>query len=126
MFLRGIDLAGDHLMMCIPGALGLLAVLLTVCLYWIRNYTVRIYNWNGKRYCYLGRAGLRRENGGYCVRIGERIADLSYTTLYQICPSRSFVRRNRYRNMMFCAGEERCMLHIDGRMRKSVYYRRTA
>lgn len=126
MFFGGIDFTGDYLMMiCILGVLVLLAILLAAGLYGIRNCTVRIYNWNGKRYCYLGRAGLHRENGGYRVCIGERIADLSYTTLYQICPSRSFVRRNRYRNMMLCAGEERCMLHIDGCMRKSVYYRRT-
>lgn len=126
MFIRGISLAGNNqAIICVISVLAILALLLAAGLYRIRNYTVRIYNWNGKRFCYLGRAGLRREQGGYCVHIGERLADLSYTTLYQICPSGSFVRRNRYRNMLLCAGEEQCMLHIDRCMRKSLYYRKT-
>ncbi len=106
--------------------MAILMALLTAGLYVVRNHTVRIYNWNGKRYCYLGRARLCRNSDGYCVRIGERLADLSYTTLYQICPSGRFVRRNRYGNMMLCAGEERCMLHVDRCMRQSVYYRENA
>ena len=104
--------------------LSLLALLLLAGWYGIQNHTVRIYNWNGRQYCYLGRAGLYREDGGYSVKMKERMADLSYTTLYQICPARGFVRRNRYRNLMLCAGDERCMLHVDSCMRKSIYYRR--
>lgn len=101
----------------------ILSVLLLIVLYGIRCRTVRIYNWNGKRYCYLGRAGLHRSGGGYLVRMGERMADLSYTTLYQICPSKGFVRRNRYKDMVFTAGKARCLLHVDRCMRESVYYR---
>ena len=111
-------------MACGVAGLFLLAMLLLGGLYGIQNHTVRIYNWNGRRYCYLGRTGLHRERDGYCVHIGERMADLSYTTLYQVCPSRRFVRRNRYRSVILCAGDERCMLHVDGCMRKSIYYRR--
>ena len=103
--------------------LVLLVVVLLAVRYGIQNFTVRIYNWNGRRYCYLGRTGLHREGDGYSVRLGERMADLSFTTLYQICPSKAFVRRNRYRNLVFCAGIERCMLHVDGCMRQSVYFR---
>lgn len=103
--------------------LTFMSVVLLAVLYGIRYHTVRIYNWNGKRYCYLGRAALRRNGGGYFVHMKERMADLSYTTLYQICPSKGFVRRNRYKDVALSAGEARCLLHVDGCMRKSVYYR---
>ena len=101
----------------------ILSVLLLAALYGIRCRTVRIYNWNGKRYCYLGRAALHRNGGGYLVHIKERMADVSYTTLYQVCPSKGFVRRNRYKDMVVCAGKAQCLLHVDGCMRQSVYYR---
>lgn len=104
-------------------ALVVLTVSLLIALSGIRNHTARIYNWNGSRYCYLGRTRLLRIGGGYQVCIGERMADLSYTTLYQICPSKRFVRRNRYRDMALCAGNAQCLLHVDDCMRQSIYYR---
>lgn len=103
--------------------LGLLAVLLAAGLYGIQRSTVRIYNWNGRRFCYLGRAGLYRKQDGYYVQMRERLVDLSYTTLYQICPSKQFVRRNRYRNLTFIAGDEKCLLPVEECMRQSVYFR---
>lgn len=119
-FFRGENLP----LLLAPAGLFALAAVLLLGWYGMRNHTARIYNWNGKRYRYLGRARLYRDRGGYRVQIGERMADLSDTTLYQICPSRRFVRRNRYRDLVLCAGDERCALHIDGCMRKSVYYRK--
>ena len=104
--------------------LTIVSVLLLAALYGIRYGTVRIYNWNGKRYCYLGRAGLSRRGGGYMVRIKERMADLSYTTLYQVCPSKSFVRKNKYRDIVLLAGKAQCLLYVERCMRQSVYYRR--
>lgn len=106
-------------------AIGLTVVslLLLAVLYGIRYGTVRIYNWNGKRYCYLGRAGLRKRGGGYVVQIKERMADLSYTTLYQVCPFKRFVRKNKYRDMVLIAGKAQCLLHVESCMRQSVYYR---
>ena len=101
----------------------LLLVFLAVAMYGIRFCTVRIYNWNGDRYCYLGRAGIRHNGGGYQVRLKESMADLSYTTLYQICPSRSFVRKNKYSDMMLCGGHARCLLKVDECMQQSIYYR---
>ena len=103
--------------------LVVLTVFLIIVLYIVRFRTVRIYNWNGSRYCYLGRAVLHRNGGGYQVYIGERMADLSYTTLYRICPSRRFVCRNRYRDLMLCAGDAGCMLHVEECMRQSIYYK---
>ena len=113
----------DTVLVCATIALAVLALSLLTALSGIRNRTARIYNWNGKRYCYLGRARLRRSDGGYQVCIGERMADLSYTTLYQICPSKRFVRRNRYRDMALRAGNTQCLLHVDDCMRQSIYYR---
>ena len=104
--------------------LTVLSLFLILALHIVRYRTVRIYNWNGVRYCYLGRAGLRHNGGGYQVRIGERMADFSYTTLYQVCPSKDFVRRNRYSDMMLCAGQTKNLLHVDECMRQSIYYKR--
>ena len=109
---------------CVLPGLCILAVLLSAAAYEIHYRTVRIYNWNGRRYCYLGRAGLRTGGDGYLVCLGERMADLSYTTLYQLCPAKRFVNRNRYKDMILCAGREQRVLHVDDCMRQSVYYRR--
>ena len=102
--------------------LTFLSVLLMAALYGVLYRTVRIYNWNGERYCYLGRALLHRNGGGYQVYIGERMADLSYTTLYTICPSKRFVRRNKYEDMILCAGNASGLLHVEECMRQSIYY----
>lgn len=124
MQLAGISMTGENMIMIWAMAgLVILAVLLLAGWYGVQNHTVRVYNWDGRRYCYLGRTGVYRKDDGYFVHIKERMADLSYTTLYQICPARRFVRKNRYRNLMLIAGEERCMLHVDGCMRQSIYYR---
>lgn len=104
-------------------SLCILAALCAAALYIVRVRTVRIYNWNGRRYCYLGRVGVRRTGGGYQVQIGERMADLSYTTLYRICPSKYFVRKNKYADMVLCAGREKCLLNVDECMCRSIYYR---
>ena len=101
----------------------LLSAFLVVMLYGIKFRTVRIYNWNGTGFGYLGRAGIRHNGGGYQVRLKERMADQSYTTLYQICPSKRFVRKNKYADIMLCAGNARCLLHVDECMRQSIYYR---
>ncbi len=104
-------------------ALLILAVLPGIWLCFVRGCTVRVYNWNGSRYCYLGRALIRRNGGGYLVCLRERMADLSCTTLYRLCPSRHFVRKNRYADLEFRAGRTRSLLHVDGRMEQSAYYR---
>ena len=103
--------------------LVVLFMLLATVLYGIRFRTARIYNWNGRSYCYLGRAILNRDGGGYRIQIGERLADLSYTTLYRICLSGPFIRKNKYADMMLCAGHSRCLLHVEECMMQSIYYK---
>lgn len=88
-------------------------VLLSVMLYTGLYGMARIYNWNGKRYCYLGYVPIRRENGGFAVRIGEHMVDLSRTTAYRICPSRVFCKRNRYRELFVYADRSRSYLVVD-------------
>lgn len=125
-FIKLIGLEGigtDFYYMWAVCGLAVLGIGLCGFVYTVRYMSARIYNWNGKRYCYLGRARLRRSGGGYLVCIGERMADLSYTTWYQICLSKPFIRRNRYKDMMLCAGRSRCLLHVDECMRQSIYYR---
>lgn len=103
--------------------LGVLVGCLAAAWFIIGRRAVRIYNWNGRKYCYLGRAALRASGGGYLVRIGERMADLSDTTLYQICPSKGFIRRNRYEELLLCAGKAQCTLPVEECMRQSIYYK---
>lgn len=105
-------------------ALAALCMALLVLRRYLRLRTVRIYNWNGRRYCYLGRGRVRRDGGGYRVRLTERLADLSYTTLYRICPSREFVRRHLYADLAVLAGAEQRLLAVEPHMQLSVYYRR--
>ena len=50
----------------------------------------RVYNWNGRRYCYLGYVPIRRKNGDFVIRIGEHMVDLSRTTAYRICVGKVF------------------------------------
>lgn len=116
-------LLSDYNITCVIICLVMSAAFCAAALYGMRFRTVRVYNWNGSRYCYLGRAGVRRYGSGYQVRIRERMADLSYTTLYRICPSKYFVRKNRYTDMMLCAGQEKCLLHVDECMLRSIYYK---
>lgn len=74
----------------------------------------RVYNWNGRRYCYLGSVPVRRENGKLVVRIGEHLVDLSRTTDYRICVSKAFDRKNKYREMLVYADGSRNYLVVDG------------
>lgn len=86
-------------------------IVLTGIMLHIRLYGMaRIYNWNGKRYAYLGNAAIRKERGEFAIRIGERMVDLSHTTLYRVCPSHAFCMKNRYRDIFIYA--DRCRGHM--------------
>ena len=94
--------------------LFLIVIALITLMLYIRIYcTARIYNWNGKRYCYLGNATLHKEGKDFAIMLGERMVDLSHTTLYRICPSRAFCLKNRYRDMFIYADKDRRHLVVD-------------
>ena len=48
-FFAGGSSADFPALLCVAGGLLILAVMLLTALYVLRNHTVRIYNWNGKR-----------------------------------------------------------------------------
>ena len=99
------------LLLCALFCIAFLLVLL-----WIRMGVyrmARIYNWNGKRYCYLGMTPIRKEGSGFAVYLGENIVDLAYTTAYHICPGKAFCRKNRYREFYVYAEQDRSYLIVD-------------
>lgn len=91
----------------------LLILLVAAMLHTVRYGMARIYNWDGERYCYLGYAPIRREGGGFSLRISERMVDLSRTTRYRICPGRAFCRKNRYRDIYVYADGSRNYLVVE-------------
>ena len=93
--------------------LALLFVLAVTLLYAGVYRMARVYNWNGRRDCYLGCVPVRRENGKLVVRIGEHMVDLSRTTDYRIRVSRAFGRKNRYRELLVYADGSRNYLVVD-------------
>ena len=105
------------------GILGILAGMLLLALYQLRFCRLRIYNWDGKRYRFVGRAGIKRVRGAFEVTMPERAADLSWTTDYRLVPGRSFVRQNRYRDMTVHAGKSTVWVPVEESMQAEIYYR---
>lgn len=105
------------------GGLVILAVILLVILHFMRYHTLKLYNWDGKRYCFLGRLLLRKRNDIYVVKIREQIWDISYTTRYLLVPSRQFVQANRNSSLLLQAGQAKEWLSVDAGMRQDIYYR---
>ena len=99
----------------------LLIMLVSVMLYTICYGMARIYNWNGSRYCYLGYVPIKREGNGFSVRIGERMVELSRTTVYRICLGRAFCRKSRYRDLYVYADGSRNYLVVEnGAMKTEI------
>lgn len=115
LVIEGEDkLMEDTLLRFIVAGLFLIVMMLVALMLHIRVYGMaRIYNWNGKRYCYLGNAALRRAGKDFELRLSGYMVDLSHTTLYRICPSRTFCKKNRYRDMFVYADKDRRHLVID-------------
>ncbi|MBD5444546.1 MAG: hypothetical protein HDR29_03230 [Lachnospiraceae bacterium] len=110
----------EEMLRAVMASMFMIVMALTALMLYIRIYCMaRIYNWNGKRFCYLGRAPLRKEGEDFAIRIGERMVDLSYTTLYRVCPCRSFCMRNRYRDVFVYADGGRQHLVVDNEPMKA-------
>ncbi|MCD7726251.1 MAG: hypothetical protein LUI12_12005 [Clostridiales bacterium] len=103
--------------------LFLLGGLLLGGLGYIRRRTLRVYNWDGRRYRFLGRLRIQKKNDAYVIKITERIWDLSYTTRYWLAPSEQFVRRHRNADLLLKAGRETAWLSVEYGMRQDIFWR---
>lgn len=106
--------------------LCLLAATLFAVQHFMRYHTVRIYNWDGQRYRFLGRECVYKINDMYVINMRERLGDLSYTTRYRLLASPEFVRRRRFAGLFLRAGASEAWLPIEERMVQDIYYRNVA
>lgn len=83
---------------------------------------VKIYNWDGEKYRFLGRVRLRKINDTYVVSMGERMGDMSFTTRYLLSASAKFVKRHRYENLLVRAGRNEVWLPVEERMQAEVLF----
>ncbi len=99
--------------MTAAGLLLLVVIMMCLFIYGIVYKAARIYNWNGRRYCYMGSAAIHKKGGGFALYLSERMTDLSFTTLYRICPTRAFCMKNRYKDMFVYVGKDRGYLVVN-------------
>lgn len=114
--------AADGYLLWAVAVLFLLLVVLAAGWYDLARHTVRIYNWDGKKYRFLGRERLCRTSDTYVVKMRERMGDMSFTTRYLLFASAGFVKRHRYENLLLRAGVAKVWLPIEERMRVEVLY----
>ncbi len=114
--------AADGCLLWAAAALFLMLAVLAAAWRDLAHHTVRIYNWDGKRYRFLGRERLRRINDTHVVNMRERMGDMSFTTRYMLSASAKFVRQHRYENLLLRAGGVEVWLPIEERMRADVLY----
>lgn len=112
----------DGCLLTVVAALFLLLLVLASLRHDLMRHKVRIYNWDGKRYRFLGRVRLRKTNDRYVVNMHERMGEISHTTRYLVLVSPKFVRRHRYENLLLRAGTAQVWLPIEERMRADVLY----
>lgn len=115
-------LFADSSLLWTAAALFLLLLVLAAGWQKLAHHTIRIYNWDGKKYRLLGRERLRRLNGAYVVAMRERKGDLSYTTRYLLYASAGFVKRHRYENLLLRAGAAEVWLPIEERMQAEILF----
>ena len=90
----------------------MIMILLAVMIHTAFYRMARIYNWNGKRYCYLGMPD-SKDGKNFAIHIREKMVDLSHTTRYEIGLSKNFYKKNRYKDMFVYADGARNYLIID-------------
>lgn len=83
---------------------------------------VKIYNWDGENYRFLGRERLRKLNDMYVVNMRERMGDMSFTTRYLLYASARFVKKHRYENLLFRAGKSEVWLPVEERMQTEALF----
>ena len=110
---------------CLLWAAAVLFLLLTVLAamrHDLMQHKVRIYNWDGKRYRFLGRSRLQKINDRYVVTMQERMGEMSFTTRYLLLASAGFVKKHRYESLLFRAGRNEVWLPVEERMRAEAWY----
>lgn len=112
----------DDSMLSAVAVLFFLLLVLTVLGWDQACHTLRIYNWDGRRYRFLGRERMRKRNDTYVVSMHERVGETSRTTLYLLLASDRLVRKSRYENLLFRAGKAEVWLPIEKRMRAEVLF----
>ena len=112
----------DACLLTVVAALLLLLTILAALWRDLMYHKVRIYNWDGKRYRFLGRESLRKVNDRYVINMRERMGDMSFTTRYLLIDSAKFVKKHRYENLQFCAGRNEAWLPVEERMRVETLY----
>lgn len=112
----------DGCLLWAAAALILLLAVLAAVWHDITWHTVRVYNWDGKRYRFLGRERLRKANDAHVVTMREQMGDMSFTTRYLLVASAKFVKRYRYENLLLRAGAAKVWLPIEKRMQADVLY----
>lgn len=83
---------------------------------------VRIYNWDGRKYRFLGRERLRKIDDTCVINMRERLGDRSFTTRYLLYVSEKVVKKHRYENLLFRAGKNEAWLSVEERMQAEVLY----
>jgi hypothetical protein len=114
-------------------ALLVLAGLLVCGLRELRYRTVRVYNWDGRKYRFLGYLRLQKAkraqldlntgNDTYVINMTERMWDLSYTTRYLLLPSKQLLRRKKNGSLLLQAGRETAWMAMESRICRDIYYR---
>jgi hypothetical protein len=94
---------------------------------------VRVYNWDGSRYRFLGYLRLkkaRREhlditgrNDTYVIKMTEHMWDISYTTRYLLLPSKQLTRQKKNASLLLQAGTETVWMAMESRLCRDIYYR---
>lgn len=108
MFLKE-EMFRSMIMVLLVAALLLMVLLVAV----MCQYMVRIYNWDGTKYNYLGYAPIRNDKGCRVICISEKMVDLSHTTNYQIVFGKTCFHKNRYKEVFVCAEHQRNYLVIE-------------
>lgn len=112
----------DGCLLWAAAALFLLLTVLAAMRHDLMQHKVRIYNWDGKRYRFLGRARLQKINDRYVVTMQERMGEMSFTTRYLLLASAGFVKKHRYESLLFRAGRNEVWLPVEERMRAEALY----
>ena len=120
--LRELLLSADDGLLYVIAVLFFLLLVLLALRQDLICHTVRIYNWDGKRYRLLGRERLRKRNDTYVVNMREKMGETSRSTLYLILASDRLVRKRRYESLLFRAGKTEVWLPIEERMRAEALF----